>query len=83
MDKKEELKKRAYTRPEIKIYPMPANNLLQQVSGQHEHIGQGGTFGNAKRGSSEEWEEEESLTPGPSPKREGSSYPSYNAGGEE
>jgi len=51
------------------------------VSGQHEHIGQGGTFGNAKRGSDEEWEEasSESLTPNPSPKREGSDYPSYNA----
>ena len=66
--------------PEIKVYPMPEDNLLQQVSGQHEHIGQGGTFGNAKRYSGEEWEdEEEGLTPNPSPKREGSGYPSYHA----
>ena len=79
-----ECKKRAYTTPEIMVYPMQEDNLLQAVSGQHQHIGQGGTFGNAKRGSDEEWEEEEgSLTPSPSLKREGSSYPSYNAWGEE
>ena len=77
---KMERKKRAYIMPEIKVYPMPEDNLLQQVSGQHEHIGQGGTFGNAKRYSGEEWgEEEEGLTPTPSPKREGSGYPSYHA----
>ena len=77
--KKMESKKRAYTTPEMMVYPMEEDNLLQAVSGQHQHIGQGGTFGNAKRGSDEEWEdEEESLTPNPSPKREGSDYPSYN-----
>ena len=79
--KKMECKKRAYITPEMMIYPMEEDNLLQAVSGQHKHIGQGGTFGNAKRGSDEEWEEEvssESLTPNPSPKREGSDYPSYN-----
>ena len=80
-----ESKKRAYTTPEMMVYPMQEDNLLQAVSGQHEHIGQGGSFGNAKRGSDEEWEEEvssESLTPNPSPKREGSDYPSYNVWGE-
>ena len=81
--KKMERKKRAYTTPEIKVYPMENDSLLQAVSGQHQHIGQGGTFGSAKRGSDEEWEWEEaspeSLTPNPSPKREGSDYPSYNA----
>ena len=56
MDNKKR-KKRAYTKPEIKVYPMPEDNLLQRVSGQHEHIGQGGTFGNAKQYSDEEWEE--------------------------
>ena len=76
-----ERKKRAYTTPEMMIYPMQEDNLLQAVSGQHKHIGQGGTFGSAKRGSDEEWEEasSESLTPNPSPKGEGSGYPSYNA----
>lgn len=77
---KMERKKRAYTTPKIKVYPMQNDNLLQAVSGQHEHIGQGGSFGNAKRYSGEEWEdEEEGLTPNPSSKREGSGYPSYHA----
>ena len=60
--------------PEIKVYPMPEDNLLQQVSGQHEHIGQGGTFGNAKRYSGEEWEE---ASPNPSEGGE-NTLPSYN-----
>ena len=74
-----------YIVPRCTVIPMQNDCLLQAVSGQHEHIGQGGTFGNAKRGSDEEWEEEvssESLTPNPSPKREGSDYPSYNVWGE-
>ena len=73
MDNKKR-KKRAYTTPEIKVYPMPEDNLLQRVSGQHEHIGQGGTFGNAKRGSDEEWEE---ASPNPSEGGE-NTLPSYN-----
>ena len=76
-----ERRKRVYITPEFKIYPIENDCLLQAVSGQHEHIGQGGTFGNAKQYSDEEWEETspESLTPNPSPKGEGSDYPSYNA----
>ena len=73
--KKMECKKRAYTMPKIKVYPMQNDNLLQAVSGQHEHIGQGGSFGNAKRGSDEEWEE---ASPSPSEGGE-NSLPSYNA----
>ena len=75
------VKRRTYQKPESKIVKMQVEHLLQAVSGQHKHIGQGGTFGNAKRGSDEEWEEAspESLTPNPSPKGEGSDYPSYNA----
>ena len=57
MNKKENNKQQAYTTPEIKGYPMQEDTLLQAVSGQHQHIGQGGTFGSAKRGSDEEWEE--------------------------
>jgi len=72
--KKEALKKRAYTKPEIKVYPIQEDCLLQAVSGQHQHIGQGGTFGNAKRGSDEEWEE---APPNPSEGGE-NSLPSYN-----
>ena len=70
-----------YIVPRCTVVPMQEYCLLQAVSGQHKHIGQGGTIGNAKRGSDEEWEEAspESLTPNPSPKGEGSDYPSYNA----
>ena len=75
-----ERRKRVYITPEFKVYPMENDCLLQAVSGQHEHIGQGGSFGNAKRYSGEEWgDEEEDLTPTPSPKREGSDGPSYHA----
>ena len=41
-------KKRAYAKPESKIVSMPMEHLLQAVSGQHKHIGQGGTYGDAK-----------------------------------
>ena len=68
-----ERKKRAYTTPKIKVYPMQNDNLLQAVSGQHEHIGQGGSFGNAKRYSGEEWE----ASPNPSEGGE-NTLPSYN-----
>ena len=39
----------AYTTPEFKVYPMENDSLLQAVSGQHQHIGQGGTFGSGVR----------------------------------
>ena len=57
-----------YIVPRCTVVPMQEYCLLQAVSGQHKHIGQGGTIGNAKRGSDEEWEEAspESLTPNPS-----------------
>ncbi|WP_019968261.1 hypothetical protein [Segatella maculosa] len=71
---KMECKKRAYTTPEMMVYPMENDNLLQAVSGQHKHIGQGGSFGNAKRGSDEEWEE---ASPNPSEGGE-NTLPSYN-----
>ena len=52
-----------YIAPRCTVIPIEEDNLLQAVSGQHEHIGQGGTFGSAKRGSDEEWEE---ASPNPS-----------------
>ena len=77
---REQKERQHYIVPRCTVIPMQNDNLLQAVSGQHEHIGQGGTFGNAKRYSDEEWEnEEEGLTPSPSPKREESGYPSYHA----
>ena len=79
-----ESKKRAYTTPMIKVYPMQEDNLLQAASGNAGSIGYGGGGGDAKKWG-EEWEEEaspESLTPSPSPKREGSGFPSYDVWGE-
>ena len=64
-----------YIVPRCTVIPMQEDNLLQAVSGQHQHIGQGGTFGNAKRGSDEEWEE---ASPNPSEGGE-NTLPSYNA----
>mgnify|MGYP000862775536 CR=1 FL=1 len=76
MDNKKR-KKRAYTTPEIKVYPMQEDCLLQAVSGQHKHIGQGGTFGSAKQWG-EEWEETSST---PSEGGE-NTLPNYDAWGE-
>ena len=77
MDNKKR-KKRAYTTPEIMVYPMQEDCLLQAVSGQHQHIGQGGTFGSAKQWG-EGWEE---TSPNPSEGGE-NTLPSYNVWGEE
>ena len=63
-----------YIAPRCTVIPMQNDNLLQAVSGQHQHIGQGGSFGNAKRGSDEEWEE---ASPNPSEGGE-NTLPSYN-----
>ena len=69
-----ERKKRAYTTPTIKIYPIQEDNLLQAASGNAGTIGYGGSGGDAKKWG-DEWEEEEAqpLT------REGSDHPSYDA----
>ena len=55
-----ERRKRVYITPEFKVYPMENDSLLQAVSGQHKHIGQGGTFGSAKQWG-DEWEETSST----------------------
>ena len=71
-----ERKKRAYTTPTIKVYPIQEDNLLQAASGNAGTIGYGGGGGNAKKWEGE-WEEEEAQ---PQPlTREGSSYPSHDA----
>ena len=71
---KEQKERLHYIAPRCTVIPMQEDNLLQAVSGQHQHIGQGGTFGNAKRGSDEEWEE---TSPNPSEGGE-NTLPSYN-----
>ena len=78
--KKMESKKRAYTKPEIKVYPMENDNLLQAASGNAGTIGYGGSGGDAKKWWGEEWEDEEAS---PSPSQGGEpGYPSYNVWGE-
>ena len=44
---------------------MTVEYLLQAVSGQHKHIGQGGTYGDAKRSNVEwgEWDDENQNEP--------------------
>ena len=56
--------KRTYIKPESKIVNMQMEHLLQAVSGQHKHIGQGGTYGDAKRNNMEwgEWDDENETT---------------------
>ena len=62
---KKQATKRAYMKPESKIVKMQIEHLLQAVSGQHKHIGQGGTYGDAKRNNMEwgEWDGEDETTP--------------------
>ena len=75
--KKMESKKRAYTTPKIKIYPMENDYLLQAASGNAGTIGYGGDGGDAKRNTGvEEWEEE-GASPSPSEGGE-NTLPSYN-----
>ena len=71
---KEQKERLHYIAPRCTVIPTEEDNLLQAVSGQHKHIGQGGTFGSAKRGSDEEWEE---TSPNPSEGGE-NTLPSYN-----
>lgn len=59
---KKQATKRAYMKPESKIIKMQIEHLLQAVSGQHKHIGQGGTYGDAKRNNME-WDDEDETTP--------------------
>ncbi len=60
-----EKRKRAYLKPESKVIQVSVEHLLQAVSGQHKHIGQGGTYGDAKRSNVEwgEWDDENQNAP--------------------
>ena len=60
-----EKRKRAYLKPEAKVIQVSVEHLLQAVSGQHKHIGQGGTYGDAKRSNVEwdEWDDENQNGP--------------------
>ena len=60
-----EKRKRVYLKPEAKVIQVSVEHLLQAVSGQHKHIGQGGTYGDAKRSNVEwgEWDDENQNAP--------------------
>ena len=52
--------RRAYIKPESKVYPLAVGSLLQNASGDHKRINQGGgvIITNAKKGAAG-WEEED------------------------
>lgn len=52
--------RRAYVKPESKVYPLAVGSLLQNASGDHKRINQGGgvIITNAKKGAAV-WEEED------------------------
>lgn len=43
------LKKQVYTCPMVENIHVEVEGLMVEASGDHEHIGQGGTFGDAKQ----------------------------------
>ena len=49
--KQKEVKKQMYVCPAIEIIGVDFKHPILQASGDHSTIGQGETFGNAKRGS--------------------------------
>ena len=63
---KKQTMKRVYVKPKSKVFRMQTEHLLQAASGQHKHIGQGGTLGNAKSSSNswEDWEDEDKISEG-------------------
>ena len=65
---KKQATKRAYIKPESKVYPMAVESLLDAASGNAGTIGYGGDAGDAKKhnGDWDDWDEEEeeaSTTP--------------------
>ena len=51
------IKKRAYVYPTIEAIKLEIGNLMVEVSGDHNPIGQGGTVGDARQWDSTEDEE--------------------------
>ena len=52
------IKKRAYVYPTIEAIKLEIGNLMVEVSGDHNPIGQGGTYGDAKQGNFMDEDEE-------------------------
>lgn len=59
------LQKRAYICPTVENIYVEVESLLTDASGDHEHIGQGGTHGDAKQGIFFDDEEEENKSHNP------------------
>lgn len=57
---KKQATKRAYIKPQSKVYPLAVESLLQNTSGDHKRINQGGgvIITNAKKGGAV-WEDED------------------------
>jgi hypothetical protein len=51
-------RKQAYLCPKVEIVDIEMENLMQQASGNHSPIGQGGTYGDAKQGNFMDEDEE-------------------------
>ena len=62
---KKQATKRAYIKPESKVYPMAVESLLDAASGNAGTIGYGGDAGDAKKhnGDWDDWDEEEEEAP--------------------
>ncbi|WP_311442732.1 hypothetical protein [Hoylesella enoeca] len=61
MNKNQVTIRRVYLAPAIEVIATQPEHALMQASGQHEHIGQGGTGGDAKQNFF--FDEEEDDTP--------------------
>ena len=69
---RKQLESRAYVKPAFSVCALQTESLLQTFSSQHHDAEHGGTAGDAKQGWLDEEDEEDGLTPGPSPLGEGS-----------
>lgn len=49
-----QLNRKAYLKAEVEVIGVNVENLLTTVSGDHEHIGQGGIIETAKQGEFDE-----------------------------
>ena len=58
---KKQIMKRAYIKPESKVYPMAVESLLDAASGNAGEFGYGGSGGDAKKhnGDWDDWDDEE------------------------
>ena len=63
--KQTRLENRVYICPKAESITVEVENLLTDASGDHEHIGQGGTHGDAKQGIFFDDEEEENKSHNP------------------